>query len=833
MSDQATSAGIVEVFYSYSHKDERLRDRLHDHLAMLKRQGLITEWHDRKITAGADWAAQIDEHLDRAALILLLISASFLSSDYCYGIELKRAMEKHERGEAKVIAILLRPVDWEGSPFRKLQVLPPNARPVTKWKERDEAFAKVAAGIRAAIQEIVPQANLGLVATVPLAGAISRDIGLLPGVWNVPATRNPYFTGREAALQALRATFTSAERRPNVQVIRGGPGIGKTQLAIEYAYRYADKYRVVRWIRSDEPTSLAADLGGLAWALNLPERGSKDQSVLLESVRQWLRENQGWLLVFDKAPNPQQVLEALPLDATGHILITSPRTGAAEPGITLTGLSQDEAIEFLLKRTGQGDRASAAEIADRLEGLPLALEQSCAYMQAGNLSLSDYLGEFDRREIRVREARIVHADPPSDRPASQVTTWDLSILAVQEASPAAVELLDLCAYLAPDDIPLGLFTDQIDRVPESLRSVVTDPSSLEDALSILSGYGLLTVAGDSLFAHRELQGVARQRLPIGMQRKWAEAAIVLVESAFPVESQDVRSWPTCGRLLPHALTSTQHAEELAVAGRTIARLLRRTAGYLTGRAQFAEARSMIERALALDKETFGADHPEVAMDLVALGRIQRAMEDLPGARDSLERALAVHEAAYGPQHARVAVDLIKLGRLLRAMGNLPAAREKLERGVALAETIFGPDHTEVAVGLGNLGRLLQDMGQLPEARATLDRALAIDEAAYGHDHPEVGTDLVNIARVQRDMGDLADAKANLERAVAIQQAAYGPDHPEVGIALGNLGRVLDRMGDNIGARENLQRALAIFRERLGEEHSFTKTVKAELASLRT
>ena len=138
----------IEVFYSYSHKDEELRDQLEKHLSILKRQGVITGWHDRKITAGRDWAGEIDQHLNTAKVILLLISADFLASDYCYDVEMTRAMERHNRGEAWVVPIILGPVDWQGAPFGRLQALPTDAKPVTSWPNRDGAFAKIAEGIR-------------------------------------------------------------------------------------------------------------------------------------------------------------------------------------------------------------------------------------------------------------------------------------------------------------------------------------------------------------------------------------------------------------------------------------------------------------------------------------------------------------------------------------------------------------------------------------------------------------------------------------------------------------------------------------------------------------
>lgn len=157
MSDDVRSKEPVEVFFSYAHKDERLCGKLVTHLSMLKRQGIITDWHDRKIVAGHEWKNEIDERLNTAKVILLLISADFLASDYCYSIEMGRALERHKAGEARVIPVILRDVYWRGAPFGTLQALPKDAKAVTKWQDRDSAFVNVAEGIAKAVEEI--QAN--------------------------------------------------------------------------------------------------------------------------------------------------------------------------------------------------------------------------------------------------------------------------------------------------------------------------------------------------------------------------------------------------------------------------------------------------------------------------------------------------------------------------------------------------------------------------------------------------------------------------------------------------------------------------------------------------
>lgn len=149
----------VRVFISYSHKDEELKDELLKHLTKLRRDGLIDCWHDRKISGGSEWAGKIDENLNTSQIVLLLISVDFLHSDYCYDLEMRRALERHESRKARVIPILLRPVDWSDCPFRKLQAFPPDNKPVTDWPNRDKAFVSISKGIRSVVHELLGNAR--------------------------------------------------------------------------------------------------------------------------------------------------------------------------------------------------------------------------------------------------------------------------------------------------------------------------------------------------------------------------------------------------------------------------------------------------------------------------------------------------------------------------------------------------------------------------------------------------------------------------------------------------------------------------------------------------
>ncbi len=162
MSDGPQPPKVAKVFFSYSHIDEELRDKLARSLSALQRQGLIAQWHDRRIGAGEEWRSAVDARLNDADIILLLISSDFIASDYCYGVEVKQAMKRHEAGKARVIPVLLRPTDWQGTPFSKLQALPKDAKPITVWSNLDEAFLDVAQALRKMIEGFSPENNRSL-----------------------------------------------------------------------------------------------------------------------------------------------------------------------------------------------------------------------------------------------------------------------------------------------------------------------------------------------------------------------------------------------------------------------------------------------------------------------------------------------------------------------------------------------------------------------------------------------------------------------------------------------------------------------------------------------
>jgi tetratricopeptide (TPR) repeat protein len=653
--------------------------------------------------------------------------------------------------------------------------------------------------------------------------------GGLPSVWNLPRERNRNFTGRESLLTDLRDALTSGNPAALTQAISGLGGVGKTELAVEYAYRHASDYEVIWWVRAEEPAQLAGDYAALAAPLCLPQRDQADQRLIVEAVRRRLGEHAGWLLVFDNVREPSDLKGYLPQAATGHVIVTSRNQawrGVANP-LLVDVLKRPESVEFLLKRTGQTDEKAAGALAEALGDLPLALEQAGGYMDEAGTSLSAYLALFGARQAELLSKGV----PATGYEFTVATTWNISLQRAQEESPAAADLLNLCAFLAPDDIPLDVITAGAEHLPEALSQAVTDPMKLDEALAALRRYSLVKVGDNTLSVHRLVQEVMRDRLAADGRKTWAEAAVRVLNRAFPYDSDDVRTWPDCARLLPHGMAAAGHAEPLGLALESAGRLLNQMGLYLRGRAQFVEARATHERALRISEAAYGTDHPDVATDLNNLGRVLQDLGDLEGARAHFERALRISEAARGSDHPDVAICVNNLGGLLWDLGNLGDAEAYLRRALSIFEATRGPNHPETAAVVGNLGSVLRGLGDLEGARACFERALVMVEGAYGPDHPNVATTVNNLGSVLQDLGDLEGARACFERALRIDEAAYGPNHPDVARDVNNLGFVLQDLGDLEGARAHFERALNIFRAFLGDDHPKTVVVRKNLELL--
>jgi tetratricopeptide (TPR) repeat protein len=773
------SGSPFRVFFSYSHEDEKLRAGLEKHLSLLRREGAIESWTDHEIRPGQEWEKEIFSALEKADIVLLLVSASFIASDFCYSREMTRAVERHDAGSARVVPIILRPCDWKSAPFAKLQSLPAGAKPVTDWSNRDKAFLSVAEGIR------------GMLKGLRLKPAAAQQI------FSVPFQRNRYFTGREEVLGRLAEQLKAGGRAAVGQVaaISGLGGIGKTQTAVEFAHRHRQDYRAVFFIVAEKATDLVGGFAAMAEKLGLPNAG-RDQAAAVQAALRWLAENEGWLLILDNADEPS-LLEPYLRDAgRGHVLITSRAPDFAVLNLDSERLASppaEEARDFLLKRTrrqdaGVAERQAAADLAKELGNLPLALEQAAAYITTRQVSFADYLSGYRRRGFEL----IGEMGPQAGtRHHPVAVTWSLNIEQVRRESPASADLLHAAAFLAPESIPDEFFLDGGGEISDLLGAALEsrDPLAVANLAAPLLRYSLAERDWEkrTLSLHRLVQEAVKMDLGDAGSEK-LQRVVKALYRAFP--PPEFPTWSRCERLLPHLLAITAVAQE----GEELAWLQSAGASYLDDRARFAEAEPLYLRSLAIWEKALGADHLGVAQLLNNLAILYRNQGRLADAQPFFERSLAIRERALGADNPDVATSLNNLAILYADQGRLAEAEPLYERSLAIREKSLGAHHPDVATSLNNLAILYADQGRLADAEPLYERSLAIRERALGADHPDVATALNNLAYLYRNQGRLIDAEPLFVRSLAIWEKALGADHPRVAIALENLAILRQKQG---------------------------------------
>jgi tetratricopeptide (TPR) repeat protein len=552
------------------------------------------------------------------------------------------------------------------------------------------------------------RAGVTMPADAMVRGASGSAIANLP-------PRNLAFTGRAelldrldqqlttsvaaVALTALVADSPDPTSRParettgpgggvaGPRVLHGLGGVGKTQLALEYAYRHADEYAIRWWVPAEQPAAIPAHLVALARHLGIPDHAEQTQTIT--ALLGDLGHRTDWLLVFDNAEGPDDLRSYLPTGSErgGRLLVTSrnPNWQPLAATIPVNVLPRAEAITFLQRRLGL-DHHDADALAEALGDLPLALEQAAAYQEQTHTPPREYL-----ELLHTRARELFALGRPATSEQTITTTWTVSLQRLREHAPVAEDLLALCAFLAPDDIPRQLLEDYPDRLPERLATV-RDPLGMRQALGALRRYSLVSLTADAISIHRLVQAVVRQSLNAEIHQHWAATAVELLAAAFPEQANNADTWPVAARLLPHALTVTARPTAAEANPEKLVDLLNRMGDYLWGRAEYEQARLLLDHALAVAEHHLGADHLHTAHSLDNLARVLRVQGELDTARALHQRALPIYEARLGPDHPDAATSLHNLAHVLVYQGELDTARALHQRALTIYEDRLGPDH---------------------------------------------------------------------------------------------------------------------------------------------
>ena len=664
-----------------------------------------------------------------------------------------------------------------------------------------------------------------------------------PPIWNLPYQRNAFFTGREEVLSQLKQSLYTDKLTCLVQPLafRGLGGIGKTQTAIEYAYRHGKEYQAVLWVRADSYPILLTEFVNLATVLQLPERDQINQHLVIAAVMRWLRDHDQWLLIFDNVDDMNVVNTFIPTAARGHILLTtrSQATGQIAQPIEIEKMSVDIGALLLLRRANllsltasfddapTENRHLAAEITRLLDGLPLALSQAGAYIQETPCTLAAYITLFQTRRADLLQQRSFD----ETYPASVATTWSLSFEKVLQANPAAAELLHLFVFLYSEAIPEEIISEASLHLGDVLGPVATDSLLLEATFRELLRFSLLERNPDTetFSIHRLVQVIFKDSMNPDVQLLWAIRTVQALNEIFP--GVDFSTWTRCQRYVLHAQICATLIDEWNLGFPNAARLLNQTAAYLRIRAQYTEAEPLYKKALAIWEQTLGPEHSHTAACLNNLALLYERLGKYEQAEPLYQRALAIWQKVLDPLDPTLAICLNNLAQLYRFQGKYQQAEPLYQQSLAIRKQVWGMHHENTATAYHNLAAMYDEQGKYEQAEPLYQQALTIREQTLAATHTDISATLNSIAILYHEQGKYKEAESLLRRSIAIHEKIFGPDHAETLTCLNNLALIYKDQAQFEQAESLYRRVLSIREQRMGSAHPDVADSLNNLASL--
>jgi tetratricopeptide (TPR) repeat protein/transcriptional regulator with XRE-family HTH domain len=653
--------------------------------------------------------------------------------------------------------------------------------------------------------------------------------------WLLPLPRNPFFTGREEILETLHVHLGVEQAMALTQsyALYGLGGVGKTQIALEYAYRYALEYNAVFWIGAETSETIVSGLLHIAEVLQLPGRDDKDQQRVVAAVQRWLTTHNQWLLIWDNVEDLALFRRSLPPTRQGAILITMRRQalGTLARGIDLLPMEQEDGILFLLRRTKilqpevtseqmcqfasqmPSSYTAAAELVTVMGGLPLALDQAGAYIEETQCGIPAYLELFRSQRVALLQQR---GEELWNHPESVTTTFTLAITMAVACHPAVSDLLQVCALLQPDGIPEELFGANATYPGTALAPLTTNPLAFDHVISILLSLSLVKRQPEAhtLSIHRLMQAVQLERMSKQAQALWQRRVLHALNSVFPEVTPEV--WGQCERLLPHMLACASVVSDAAE--EDLIAVLRKAANYLQARAQYDQAEPLYQRAVALGEKVLEREHPDLATLLNELGTLYTAQGKYEQAKPLYQQALQIRERVFSSEHPLIADSLHEMAHLHSLQGDFQKSEVLFKQALQIWEQTFGCEHALTARVCYRLAALYLKQGRLDEAEPLYQRALQIQERILGLAHPEWATSLNGLAILYQEQGKYEQAESLFRQVQQIREQLFGPEHPQVAVPLFSLALISAQQGRLDEAESLYQRTLQIWEQALGPTH---------------
>ncbi|MGQ4438436.1 FxSxx-COOH system tetratricopeptide repeat protein [Streptomyces violaceoruber] len=642
----------------------------------------------------------------------------------------------------------------------------------------------------------------------------------LPEVWNV-RRRNPDFSGRETVMGQLRTGLLSG-RQAVVQALHGMGGIGKTQIALEYAHRFASQYDLVWWVDAEQADQLPVRYTELADRLGVAksDAGSEPNA---RALLQHLRTRHSWLLVLDNAEHPDQIEPWLP-EGPGHVLITSrnPDWHGIAHQSDLDVFTRTDSLAYLKGRISGMTTEHADLLAQDLGDLPLALAQASGVLRSG-MTLDRY-----RRLLTTDTARLLQESDVRDHPAPLAATVGIAVTRLADDGHAdAVALLRLGAFLGPEPIP----TVWLETARPRLATIPGDPDDpmwLRNALQPLGRFGLARTDYDAFQIHRLTQAILRTQTgpdPVVAIRDDVTAVLAAVDPGDPRSPADWPAWAslTAHLTAPHVTTALAHQAALRTTFSKAAHFL-----ICSGLPRAAhDLSAALHQAWSTD---LGPDHPDTLTCAQFLGHATVDLGDYAKGRLIIEDTLVRRRRVLGEDHPDTLRSANDTSTNLSLLGERVEARRMHEDVLARRRRVLGEDHPDTLTSAGNLATILNKSGEYVEARRMQEDVLARRRRVLGEDHPDTLTSAHNLAGLLNSLGEHAESRRMQEDVLARRRRVLGEDHPDTLSSASNLATSLNSLGEHAESRRMHEDVLARRGLVLGQDHPDTLSSANKLAT---
>jgi transcriptional regulator with XRE-family HTH domain len=654
-------------------------------------------------------------------------------------------------------------------------------RGINRTARKDTAVLLAGAlGLAEPVRELFVAAARGLLPAAEVRGVVRAA---RPRVWNIPA-RNPGFTGREDLLAGVREQLLAGEKAV-VQALHGMGGVGKTQLAAEYAHRFAGTYDLAWWINAEQGGLIGDQVAALGLALECVQPGAGTEAVRAAVLAE-LRHRGRWLLVFDNAEDPADVTPWLP--GGGHVLITSRQRGWDEVAapVEVDVLARAESVAILQNRVAALSGADADRLAAELGDLPLAIAQAAGFMADTAMTPDEFL-----MLLWTRAGQLLAEGAPGSYSGSLAAATDLIADRLARQDPAAAELASVCAFFAPEPIPESLFTSAISVLPSELAARAADPLAWRQTLAHITRQSLARIDHRGLQMHRLTQAILRERLTSAQAaatRRYAEA---LLATSNPGDPPNPVTWPRWARLTPHVLA----ADLAATDSPALRELARHTCWYLIERGDTRTAHDLVSGLRQHWCNRLGEDHEHTLMAAHYLAWTLLEMGRYAESRALNQDTLARRRRVLGQDHPDTLYSAHNLAICLRKLGDVEAARDLDHDILDRHRRVLGQDHPSTLRSATNLATDLRALGDVEAARDLDEDTLDRRRRVLGHDHPDTLASAANLATDLRALGDVEAARDLDEDTLDRRRRVLGHDHPDTLASAANLATDLSALGE--------------------------------------